>query len=78
MPAVPTPTTAAAGLTGQRVTLSARQAAASSDADPLAAELVRVSLFPECSVVRRAAEPGGATPGWNDVTEQAHRRRRCC
>ncbi|KAL7695902.1 hypothetical protein N2W54_002057 [Lotmaria passim] len=56
--------------TGQRVTLSARQATASEAADPSAAEVIRVSLFPERVVMRRFA--GDASPGWNDAVAQSH------
>ncbi|CAJ1036385.1 hypothetical protein IOCL2690_000826000 [Leishmania lindenbergi] len=55
-------------ITGQRVTLSAKQAAANSAADPNAAEVVRVSLFPERVVMLRCV--GDASPDWNDVVAQ--------
>ncbi|KAK7196199.1 hypothetical protein NESM_000555200 [Novymonas esmeraldas] len=60
--AAPSSDTAA---TGQRVTLTAKHAAAHTAADPKAAEVVRVSLFPERVVTLRSA--GDASPGWNDV-----------
>ncbi|KAG5490156.1 hypothetical protein JKF63_00275 [Porcisia hertigi] len=59
-------------VTGQRVTLNAKQAASNNTADPKAAEVVRVSLFPERVVTLRCTSD--ASPGWNDVVEQNNRR----
>lgn len=66
--------TEAGTVTGQRITLDAKQAAAGSAADPRRAEVVRVSPFPERVVTLRC--DGDATPGWNDVVAQARRPRR--
>ncbi|KAG5488683.1 hypothetical protein JIQ42_00297 [Leishmania sp. Namibia] len=65
--------TSSSAITGQRVTLSAKQAAANSSVDPKAAEVVRVSLYPERVVMLRGA--GDTAPGWNDVVAQDNRCR---
>lgn len=62
-----------APVTGQRVTLTAIQAAKSSTAAPQHAEVVQLSMFPEESIRRRV---DGAAPNWNEVvTMHRHTRR---
>ncbi|KAG5464111.1 hypothetical protein LSCM1_00291 [Leishmania martiniquensis] len=65
--------TSCPAITGQRVTLSAKEAAANSSVDPKAAEVVRVSPFPERVVTLRCA--GDSAPDWNGVVAQDHRCR---
>ncbi|KPA81237.1 hypothetical protein ABB37_03656 [Leptomonas pyrrhocoris] len=74
MSASASPTSPAPSATGQRVTLSAKQATASETADPAAAEVIRVSLFPERVVMLRSA--GDVSPGWNGVVAQDCRRKK--
>lgn len=66
-------TDTASSPTGQRVTLSATQAAGSNATNPAAAEVVCFSLFPERVVMLRSS--GDASPGWNDVVGHDRHRK---
>ncbi|KPI88524.1 hypothetical protein ABL78_2336 [Leptomonas seymouri] len=74
MSASASPASPAPSATGQRVTLSAKQATTSEAADPASAEVIRASLFPERVVMLRST--GDVSPGWNDVVVRDCRRKK--